>query len=113
MKRTFLSLIAFLCLVWMFTIACSSALKTSNDASPTLTTSASERDNQLPAEKFVNALRINKIDVSRPAQVTLELENSSKEALRVWEDSNSWGAGRWRLLLIRDGRLETFFRNPD
>ncbi|SRR6266404_3347732 len=113
MKRIFLRVIVFVCLVGMFTIACSSALKTSNDGGPTRRTSAYEGDKQLPAEKFVNALRIDRVDVSRPARVTMELENSSKEALRVWEDSNSWGGACWRLLRIRDGRLETFFQNPD
>lgn len=65
------------------------------------------------AEKLVNALRINKVDLSLRAQVTIELENPSKGALRVWENSNSWGAASWRVLLLRKGQAEIFFQNPD
>jgi hypothetical protein len=66
-----------------------------------------------PIEKSMNALNITKLEVSRAAQATLRLENSSKAPIRIWKDSNSWGAASWRLLLIRNGSLEVFFQNPD
>lgn len=113
MKRTSLNAIAFVCLVSTFTIVCSNSSRIKHDASPPLTTSAYDGDKQLRAEKLVNALRINKVDLSLPAQVTIELENPSKGALRVWENSNSWGAASWRVLLLRKGQTEIFFQNPD
>ncbi len=67
----------------------------------------------LTVEKSMNALKIDKVEISRTAQVTMMLENSSKEPLRVWKDSNSWGAACWRLMRIRNGSLEVFFQNPD
>lgn len=66
-----------------------------------------------PIEKSMNALNITKVEFSRTAQVTLKLENSSKAPLRIWKDSNSWGAACWRVFLIRNGTLEVFFQNPD
>jgi hypothetical protein len=66
-----------------------------------------------PIEKSMNALNLTKLEVSRAAQITLQVENSSKAPVRIWRDSNSWGAACWRVLLIRNGRLEVFFQNPD
>jgi hypothetical protein len=60
-----------------------------------------------------NSLAISKVTVLRSAQMTIELENSSKKPLRLWEDSNSWGAACWRVLVMREGKLKSFFRNPD
>jgi len=52
-------------------------------------------------------------EVKPSGVVTVEINNSSQEPIRIWQDSNSWGAAHWRVLLIRNGRLETFFENPD
>jgi hypothetical protein len=60
-----------------------------------------------------NSLAISQVTILPSAQMTIEFENSSQKPLRLWEDSNSWGAACWRVLVIRDGRLETFFQNPD
>lgn len=64
-------------------------------------------------DRSMNSLKIGKVEVSRAGNITVEIENSSREPLRVWKDSNSWGAACWRVLLIRKGRVETFFQNPD
>lgn len=64
-------------------------------------------------KQSIKALTIGKVEVSRTGNIAVELANSSKEPLKVWKDSNSWGAACWRVLLIRKGHLETFFRNPD
>ena len=32
---------------------------------------------------------------------------------RVWEDSNSWGAARWRVLVIRNGVLRLFWQDAN
>src|SRR5262245_20056791 len=63
--------------------------------------------------KSNNDLKVKIVEVLPSGRITVELCNSSKELIRVWRDSNSWGAARWRVLLIRKGRLETFFQNPD
>lgn len=61
----------------------------------------------------IKALTIGKVEVSRTGNIAVELANSSKEPLKVWKDSNSWGAACWRVLVIREGKVKTFFRNPD
>ena len=63
--------------------------------------------------KSKNDLKVKIVEVLPSGRITVELGNSSKELIRIWRDSNSWGADRWRVLLIRNGRLETFFQNPD
>lgn len=67
----------------------------------------------MKVSNLIKALTIGKLDVSRRGNLVVELANSSKEPLKVWKDSNSWGAARWRVLLIRKGRLETFYQNPN
>jgi hypothetical protein len=47
-----------------------------------------------------------------PGRVTVEICNASSERIRIWKDSNSWGAARWRILRVRNGQVETFFQNP-
>ena len=63
--------------------------------------------------KSMNDLKVKIVEVLPSGRITVELSNSSKELVRIWRDSNSWGADRWRVLLIRNGRLETFFQNPN
>jgi hypothetical protein len=52
-------------------------------------------------------------EVNPSGVVKVEIDNSSKKPIRVWDEANMWGASHWRVLLIRNGRLETFFENPD
>ena len=63
--------------------------------------------------KSMSGLKVKIVEVLPSGRITVELGNSSKELIRIWRDSNSWGADRWRVLLFRKGRLETFFQNPD
>ena len=63
--------------------------------------------------KSMNDLKVKIVEILPSGGITVELSNSSKELIRIWRDSNSWGADRWRVLLIRNGRLETFFQNPN
>src|SRR5437660_3926449 len=70
-------------------------------------------DAAMASERSTKSLKLGKIEVSRAGNITGQIENSSKEPLRVWKDSNSWGAACWRVLLLRKGRLETFYQNPD
>jgi len=61
----------------------------------------------------INSVKIGKVEASRAGVISVEILNSSKKPIKLWEDSNSWGAACWRVLLVRKGQLETFFQNPD
>jgi hypothetical protein len=39
--------------------------------------------------------------------------NISPRPLRIWKETNSWGAAHWRILLMKRGRLLTLSQNPD
>ena len=58
-------------------------------------------------------LKIKVVRASRSGKITLQIENSSNEPIRLWRGWNSWGWGIWRVLRLRKGRLETFFQKPD
>jgi hypothetical protein len=64
-------------------------------------------------DRTMAALDLMIAEVLPSASVVATMRNLSKEPLRVWNESNSWGAGRWRILRIRNGHVETFFQNPD
>lgn len=53
------------------------------------------------------------VSVSQSGSILLEIRNPSDRSMRLWEETNSWGAARWRLLRIRGGQVETFFQNPN
>jgi len=53
------------------------------------------------------------VKVSPTGSIALEINNPSMEPLKLWQESNSWGAARWRLLRIRHGQIEVFFQNPN
>jgi hypothetical protein len=53
------------------------------------------------------ALKVSKL--AAPATVTIQL-TSPQGATRIWKDSNSWGAARWRVFVLRHGKIETFFQ---
>lgn len=85
----------------------------SNGATNAADKSLEAADNSMKVSNSIKALRIGKVEVSRTGNIAVELANSSTKPLKVWKDSNSWGAACWRVLLIRKGHLETFFQNPD
>ncbi len=66
-----------------------------------------------PSEQSMDNLQIKIAEVSPSGGVNVEITNPSKHPIRMWQESNSWGAARWRVLRIRNGRLETFFQNPN
>lgn len=61
----------------------------------------------------VNKISIELLRMSHTGEITVKMTNISKQTIRVWQDSNSWGAAHWRVLVLRKNRLETFFQNPD
>jgi hypothetical protein len=66
--------------------------------------SMTERDAQL------NSIKIERAEATRTGDITVQILNVSKKPVRLWDDANSWGAGRWRVLVLRRGQLETFFQ---
>lgn len=60
----------------------------------------------------MNQLVIQIVDVCQSGKVTVEMINSGKDWLKIWEDWNSWGAMQWRVFHLRNGKLETFYQNP-
>jgi len=65
------------------------------------------------ANTSMNVLGLRIVSVSPSGTVAVEVENTSKETIRMWRESNSWGAARWRILVLRKGSVEVFFQNPD
>lgn len=66
----------------------------------------------MPDDQLMYSLSIKITDVSPSGTITLELANSSKKPLRLFQEANSWGAEHWRILLMRNGRLEVFSQSP-
>ena len=64
-------------------------------------------------DKIMPDLSLRIVEASPSGTVAIAIANTSQKPIRVWEESNSWGAARWRVLLIRNGRLQTFFENPN
>src|SRR5690349_19214280 len=52
------------------------------------------------------------LSFSAAGNVIVDLINNQEVPLRIWQDGNSWGAARWRILVIRESRIEVFFQNP-
>jgi hypothetical protein len=53
------------------------------------------------------------VEATTTGKVLVELTNNSKRPIRVFRDSNTWGAARWRLLKVKDGRIEAFAQTAD
>ncbi len=60
----------------------------------------------------INSVKIEKAEATRTGEITVQILNLSKKPIKLWKDSNSWGAACWRVLLLRSGQLETFFQSP-
>jgi len=60
-----------------------------------------------------DALQLKIVEASPSGTVSLQLCNPSDRPIRIWRESNSWGAAHWRVLVLRKGKLLTFFQDPD
>jgi hypothetical protein len=60
-----------------------------------------------------DALQLKIVETSPSATVIVQLRNPSDRPIRIWKESNSWGTAHWRVLVLRKGKLLTFFQNPD
>ena len=63
-----------------------------------------------PSVSAAPELRILK--ATPPNGFVIELQNPSDAAVRLWRDSNTWGAARWRAMRIRDGAATLFYQVP-
>ncbi len=57
-------------------------------------------------------LTLSVVEVSRTGSIKVDIANSSTAPVRIWDEDNSWGAAHWRVFLVRNGKVETFFENP-
>jgi hypothetical protein len=65
------------------------------------------------SDKSMNSLTIRITEASPSGTISIEVDNDSSGVIRIWKESNSWGAARWAVLLIRGGQIQTFYQNPD
>jgi hypothetical protein len=66
------------------------------------------------ASASLNDLQLTIVDVSYSGDITVRMSNSSSQKpLRVWKESNSWGALRWRVLVLRKGKPLVAFEDTD
>jgi hypothetical protein len=65
------------------------------------------------ADGRISDLALRIVAVSPAGGIMVEMCNASQGPIRIWQDWNSWGAARWRVLVIRKGQLSLFFENPD
>ena len=56
----------------------------------------------------MDSLPVRVVEATTAGTMKVELRNNSKEAIRVFRESNTWGAARWRVLRLKDGRAEAF-----
>jgi hypothetical protein len=61
----------------------------------------------------MNNVEIKITNVSSSGRVDVMINNPHNFPIKIWKESNSWGAARWRVLVLRRGTVETFFGNPD
>jgi hypothetical protein len=63
--------------------------------------------------KARSGLALQIATISANAQISVEMRNVSPKVIKLWKESNSWGSSHWRVLIVRNGRVQLFFQNPD
>ena len=70
--------------------------------------------NAFAASDRLGDLKLSIVNVSASGRITVRMTNSSRRApLRIWMAGNSWGALKWKVVIIRNGRVTTVFEDPD
>jgi hypothetical protein len=54
-------------------------------------------------------LRLTIGSLDHSGRIGAKISNESNKSIRIWKDSNSWGAARWRVLVLSKGQLQVFF----
>lgn len=65
------------------------------------------------SDKGMTSLKISITAISYSGSISLEMQNASKLPIRIWTEANTWGAAHWRVLLLRNNQLQTFYQNPN
>lgn len=66
------------------------------------------------ASESLRDLELTVVDVTHSGSITVRMANSShQKPLKVWTEANSWGALRWRVVIIRRGQTRTVFEDAD
>jgi hypothetical protein len=76
-------------------------------------TCAEAQEKAWTESQSLHDLKLEVAEVTPSGSITVRISNASEKPIRLWEDSNSWGAAHWRVLLLRDGRLDAFFQEVD
>lgn len=45
------------------------------------------------------------VELTDPGRIKIEVRQTEGRSFRLWNDSNSWGAARWRVLILRGDEL--------
>jgi hypothetical protein len=67
----------------------------------------------LSASEDTNVLKLDVRKVDMVGTLEVRMSNQSTKLLRIWRDTNSWGAARWRVLRLRGSTLSLFYQDPD
>jgi hypothetical protein len=65
------------------------------------------------ASERLGDLQLSITAVSASGSLTVRMTNSSRRPLRIWTEANSWGALKWKVAIVRNGRVRTVFEDPD
>lgn len=65
------------------------------------------------ASSALSRLQLAITNVSASGVISMKMLNRSEELLRVWDESNSWGAFRWRVIVRHNHRTTTWFQDAD
>ena len=66
------------------------------------------------ASKSLKELELAVMKVLPSGGIKVRMTNASHDKpLRVWKEANSWGALRWKVVIIREGRTLAIFQDPD
>ena len=58
-------------------------------------------------------MRIELSELSTDGHLTATIVNAAGTDVSVWEDTNSWGYGHWRIYVVRDGVISVHYQDPD
>jgi|HubBroStandDraft_3_1064219.scaffolds.fasta_scaffold273352_2 hypothetical protein len=66
------------------------------------------------ASDRLNDLQLVIPKVAPSGQITVRMVNASrKNSLRVWTEANSWGALKWKIVIVRGAQTLVVFEDPD
>jgi len=59
------------------------------------------------------SLELHIDSIVQPGEINIRMINKSSRPVNLWDESNSWGYGCWRILIIKSGSIDAFYANPD